>query len=85
MAKNLGAIPTPRRIRTLSNPQLVAAIRRFAKDQVVYKLQNAGQESPIANLYREAMAEAARRQLTIKPPELVDEPPECPSDPPEGC
>lgn len=78
MSRNLGAVPTPRRIRTMSNPQLVASIRRLSKDQVIWKLKNNGNDSPTAYLYREALAEAARRNLTINPPELVD------GHPPEG-
>lgn len=78
MSRNLGAVPTPRRLRTISDPQLVVACRRLAKDQVIWKLKNGGTDSPTAYLYREALAEAARRKLTIHPPELVD------GHPPEG-
>lgn len=59
----------------MSNPQLVASIRRLAKDQVIWKLKNGGTDSLTAYLYREALAEAARRKLTIHPPELVDDRP----------
>jgi hypothetical protein len=59
----------------MSDPQLVVACRRLAKDQVIWKLKNGGTDSPTAYLYREALAEASRRKLTIHPPELVDDHP----------
>lgn len=69
MSKNLGAIPSGRRISSLSSPQLVQVIRRLTADAVVYKLKNDGRESPRGPLLRAAMDEADRRNITIQHPE----------------
>lgn len=68
-----------RNIRNMSNPQLIASIRRLSREHVIYKLKNDGRDPPTAHLLRAALAEAERRHLTINHPEYVNEP-----DPPEG-
>lgn len=54
----------------MSNPQLVACIRRLSREQVVYKLKNDGRDPPTAHLLRSAIAEAEHRHITINHPEL---------------
>ena len=74
------AITRSRNIQNMSNPQLVALIRRLSREHVVYKLKNDGCDPPTAYLLHSALAEAKRRYLTINHPEYVDDNP----DPPEG-
>lgn len=77
--KNMAALPESRKIQAMSNPMLVATIRRMTRDNIVWKLKHDGQDAPTAHLLRAALAEAERRHLTINHPEYVNEP-----DPPEG-
>ncbi len=74
------SVPGPRKIQYMSNPQLIASIRRLSREHVIYKLKNDGRDPPTAHLLRAALAEAERRHLTINHPEYVDDDP----DPPES-
>lgn len=69
-----------RKIQNMSNPQLVASIRRLSREQVIYKLKNNGCDPPTAYLLHSALAEAKRRHLIINHPEYVNDDP----DPSEG-
>ena len=57
----------------MSNPQLVASIRRRSRAHVVYKLKNDGRDPPTAYLLHSALAEAKRRHLTINHPEYIND------------
>lgn len=74
------SVPGPRKIQYMSNPQLVASIRRLSHRHVVYKLQNDERARLTAYMLHAALAEAERRHLTINHPEYVDDDP----DPSEG-
>lgn len=74
MNRNIASVPGSRKIHNMSNPQLVACIRRLSREQVVYKLKNDGRDSPTAHLLRAAIAEAKRRHLIINHPEHIDDP-----------
>lgn len=76
----MASLPGTRKIQNMSNPQLVASIRRLSREHVVYKLKNDGRDPPTAHLLRAALAEAKRRHLTINHPEYANDDP----DPPEG-
>lgn len=78
--KTMASLPGSRKIQNMSNPQLVASIRRLSREQVIYKLKNNGRDPPTTYLLHSALAEAKRRHLIINHPEYVDDNP----DPSEG-
>lgn len=57
-------------VANLSDPELVRIIRKFTKDQAVWKLTHMGEDPPTGPLLRAAMNEATRRKITIEHPEL---------------
>lgn len=61
---------TMKTLASLSNPELVRIIRKFTKDQAVWKLTHMGKDPPTGPLLRAAMDEATRRKITIEHPEL---------------
>ena len=68
--KTLASPPKVRKVKTMSNPELVRTVRKLTKDHAVWKLTHMGQEPPTGPLLRAAMDEALRRKITIEHPEL---------------
>jgi len=69
----MASLPGMRKVQSMSNPMLVATIRRLTREHTIFRLKNDGQEPPTAHLLRAAIAEAERRRLTINHPEYIDD------------
>ncbi len=77
--KTMASLLGTRKIQSMSNPMLVATIRRLTREHTIFKLKYDGRDPPTAHLLRAAIAEAERRHLTINHPEYIDD-----RDPSEG-
>lgn len=69
----MASLPGTRKIQSMSNPMLVATIRRLTREHTIFKLKHDGRDPPTAHLLRAAIAEAERRHLTINHPEYIDD------------
>lgn len=55
----------------MSNPQLVLVIRRLLKENVTWRLINGDLDPPNGPLFRAAVDEAKKRNITIDHPEQL--------------
>ena len=69
-AINLAAMSKIARIRRMSAPMLVQAIRRVTLEATKWRLLHEGKSYPQENMLHSLIAEAKRRNITINHPEL---------------